>query len=85
MITFQVSKVSSVCVSSRAPLTFKFQGKEFTIERDDRASAAGCLELALAAVEAEGVHSPAELAKGPFTFDDIYLNSAVSGGEERYP
>ena len=38
------------------------QGKEFTIERDEKVSADGCLELALAAVEAEGVHSPAELA-----------------------
>ena len=60
-ISDEVQRVSSPCISSEVPLTFKFSGKEFTIVRDKKAAADKCLGLATAAVEAKGVHSPAEL------------------------
>jgi ectonucleoside triphosphate diphosphohydrolase 5/6 len=57
------NRVASPCVSSKTPLTFKFQGTEYTIERSANPSAEACLELANAAVAAENVHAPKELAE----------------------
>ena len=61
---------------------FKLQGKEFTIERGDQAGAAsaaeGCLALAEAAVSAEGVHAPAELAgRNISAFSYFYDRGAI--------
>ena len=59
------------------------QGKEFTIERGGQsgassASAEGCLALAEAAVSAEGVHAPAELAgRNISAFSYFYDRGAI--------
>ena len=67
----------SPCVKSKHPLSWKFQGEDYTIQGTEQSSFHYCIENVLKVVQEENVHIPSELKSREIAAFSYFYDKAV--------